>query len=1446
MPFIDNGSDITTYFAKKTDWSPFIEVGFPMMAGINSTYQLGNFSTAQQIYPQTYFGHGTLDGVFLKNATGLVLISEENNAYFTGSITVGAARSSPVQIGYSNWKQVSTGGTGVNGLANFPSFSLGIKINGTLWAWGNNSWGTLGTSDLTHRSSPTQVGSLSNWSQISSGGSHTAAIKTDGTLWSWGSNLSGQLGTSDLTFRYSPVQIGSLSNWSQIACGYVTTFAIKSDGTLWAWGYNNVGTLGNNSTTSFSSPIQIGVATWFQVSAGCYDAYAIDTSGYLWAWGYNLYGELGLGDTTQRLTPTQVGNTTWSQVQTTLSQNPFTFFLKSDETLWSAGYNGDGSLGLNDLTNRSSITQIGSSTWKQINAGSWNASAIDSLGQLWSWGINNAGTLGNNTTTSYSSPVQVGTLSNWSKVSCGYGTTTAIQNDGTVSSFGANSYGALGLNYFADSRFLNLAQAGNFKEVNTGATDVFLQNKDNTLLQLSTGDMPIVDPTIPWSMYDVGQYHFVGIKTDGTAWALGNNSYGQLGLSDNTHRSSLTQIGTSSNWSKVVCADYGTVLTDTYSFTWSFGKNDNYQLALSDSTNRNFPTALNNPSLWPLDGGGDYQALYNSGAQIYLNYDSTLWGMGSNGGYSLGLGDITLRSSPVQIGTLSNWAQIACGYYYTLAINSLGQLWGWGSGGGNVPLGNNSTSNMSTPVQIGTSSNWAQATTGGNVAYRFSAAINSLGQLYTWGNNLYGQLGLNIVFTTRSSPVQVGSLTNWRKVIGGGNGAIAIKTDGTLWGWGNNSYGQLGTSDLTHRSSPVQIGIDTNWAQIACGRADYILAINSLGQLYAWGNNSYGQLGLSDNTNRSSPTQVGTATNWVKVATSFASSLALNSSGQIYAWGFNNYGQLGNNATANRNNPIQIGTQTYWNNIWGSTTGMRVGGNFLSPTNNRPIGFVWGQSSGYTGNKSSPVLLTSTMTTLNVSADDNNIWVIDNNNNAWESGINNNNYFGDSVNGLYSYSGVETPIVPRTAGSLHIGNTVYYNSFYIDTGSLFVTGLNSFGQLGLNDITNRSSFVQIGSIWKRVRTGFAHMAALNTNNTLWAWGNNSFGQLGLSDQTHRSSPVQIGTLSNWIDVSCGYYHTLALNTLGELYAWGNNSWGQLGTSDVTDRWSPVQIGTSYWIDIAGGKFHTGGIVLVNTTGLYDMGSMWTWGNNSYGQLGQSNTTHRSSPNQVGALTYWIQFSAGNFHTAAVASIGGANQFGSFTFGLNSFGQLGHGDTIARYSPVQAGTYGNAFCGYNNTYFRLGFNYYITGNNSYGQLARGNQTHVSSPVLVFSPNGDNYGIGMGITHIYFIDGDATPTYEAIYMAGSNSYGQFGSLSYYPNLVQKTSDNDISKVITNNDSTFFQKTDDTLWAVGANSFGQFMMGNQSNRSSPVQITNNWGTINNPVAYDIKQGSSIIITK
>jgi alpha-tubulin suppressor-like RCC1 family protein len=146
-----------------------------------------------------------------------------------------------------------------------------------MWAWGNNSDGRLGDGTVVNKSSPVQIGGLTNWYQVSGGGSHTAAIKTDGTMWTWGRNITfGQLGDGTVVSRSSPVQIGALTNWSQVSAGFTHTASVKTDGTLWAWGANSQGQLGIGTIVYKSSPIQVGALTsWLQISAGGFHTVAL-------------------------------------------------------------------------------------------------------------------------------------------------------------------------------------------------------------------------------------------------------------------------------------------------------------------------------------------------------------------------------------------------------------------------------------------------------------------------------------------------------------------------------------------------------------------------------------------------------------------------------------------------------------------------------------------------------------------------------------------------------------------------------------------------------------------------------------------------------------------------------------------------------------------------------------------------------------------------------------------------------------------------------------------------------------------------------------------------------------------------------------------------------------------------------------------------------------------
>jgi alpha-tubulin suppressor-like RCC1 family protein len=308
------------------------------------------------------------------------------------------SQTAPIQIGTATWKAVAAG----------LSHTLAIKTDGTLWAWGSNGNGHLGNGTTTAITVPTQIGT-DTWSQVvcsessgSDGNAHTVGIKSDGTLWAWGSNSFGQLGDGTTTTKRSPTQVGT-DTWKTVVAGSAYTVGIKTNGTLWAWGSNSSGKLGDGTTTNISSPTQIGTDTWSKVAAGQNSTFAIRSDGTLWAWGSNWTGQLGDGTTTDKNTPTQIGSSTWLAVD---AGQTHTLAIRSDGTLWTWGSNGDGQLGNGTTTASNSPVQIGTATnWTLVAGGFRHSMAANSAQELWAWGSNFAGQVGNATTTNQTSPV---------------------------------------------------------------------------------------------------------------------------------------------------------------------------------------------------------------------------------------------------------------------------------------------------------------------------------------------------------------------------------------------------------------------------------------------------------------------------------------------------------------------------------------------------------------------------------------------------------------------------------------------------------------------------------------------------------------------------------------------------------------------------------------------------------------------------------------------------------------------------------------------------------------------------------------------------------------------------------------------------------------------------------------------------------------------------------
>ena len=309
-----------------------------------------------------------------------------------------------------------------------------------------------------------------------------------------------------------------------------------------------------------------------------------------------------------------------------------------------------------------------------------------------------------------------------------------------------------------------------------------------------------------------------------------------------------------------------------------------------------------------------------TGADAYF-----IWGVGSKG--RLGQNDTDSRSSPTQIPG-STWSALPhsnLGIGYMGGIKSDGTLWTWGGNDYGV-LGQGDQTQYSSPTQVGTDTTWSNLSMGGDNA-KSCIAVKTDGTLWTWGGNDRGNLGFNQASTpsSRSSPKQVGEDTDWHHGSAGADFMFAVKTNGTLWSWGYGKwYGQLAQGSQSSFSSPRQVGTDTTWNSISDRRQSLpgaganFLATKTDGTLWAWGGQGdFGSLGLNQGPggpgagSRSSPTQVGTDTNWSLTEDPYVDSFgasAMKTDGTFWVWGGNDDGRLGFNTPSNTrySSPTQL------------------------------------------------------------------------------------------------------------------------------------------------------------------------------------------------------------------------------------------------------------------------------------------------------------------------------------------------------------------------------------------------------------------------------------------------------------------------------------------------------------------------------------------------------------
>jgi peptidoglycan/xylan/chitin deacetylase (PgdA/CDA1 family) len=278
-------------------------------------------------------------------------------------------------------------------------------------------------------------------------------------------------------------------------------------------------------------------------------------------------------------------------------------------------------------------------------------------------------------------------------------------------------------------------------------------------------------------------------------------------------------------------------------------------------------------------------------------------------------------------------------------------------------------------------------------------------------------------------------------------------------------------------------------------------------------------------------------------------------------------------------------------------------------------------------------------------------------------------------------------------------------------GSLWSWGANSFGQLGLGDTDQRVEPTRVGgdTDWVAIAGGDRHSLALKADGSLWSWGQNTYGQLGLGDTDNRLTPTRVGSDTDWVSIVCGAEHSLAIKDRGTLWAWGRNLHSQLGLGDTATRLTPTRVGNDRDWAVVGASDE-------DCRALKTDGTLWAWGWNNFGQLGFGDTTTRSVPTQVGTDTDWAEIACGDDHTIATKTGGGL-----WAWGANSFGNLGTGDTVAYYAPTKISDdtdWTNLSCGDDDSAaFKPDGALWRWGSNIQGQLGFGDLDNRIVPTFV---------------------------------------------------------------------------------------------------------------------------------